>query len=346
MKIIHLLSTNEYSGAENVACQIISLFSREKNIEMFYVSEIKGNKKYLEDRSIPYIELKKFSYSEVKRIVEQTQPDVIHAHDIKASIIASAFCKRCKIVSHIHSNHENMRKINLKTILYKFATKRISKIIWVSDSAYENYVFKKGCSNKSLVLYNIIDKNSLQRLAAESKRHDACDVLYLGRLSYPKNPVRFLEIIKQLKRSNADIKALMVGDGEYKDKVLAYIKQNKLSNNVFVLGKIQNPYGILQNAKILVMTSRFEGTPMSALEAISMSKPIVSTKTDGLIKIINNYKSGVYSDDDKELANAIKKLINDQALYRSYQKEASRTNDLINNKKQYLENIRGIYYEN
>ena len=54
-KVIHLLSTDIFAGAENMACQIIKGFESDDNYEMVYVSEIGTNKTNLENRGIPHL---------------------------------------------------------------------------------------------------------------------------------------------------------------------------------------------------------------------------------------------------------------------------------------------------
>ncbi|MTO50649.1 hypothetical protein GMC37_12300, partial [Turicibacter sanguinis] len=116
-KVMHLMSTHDFSGAENVACQIINAFKEDYRYEMLYVSEIDGNKGSLIDREIKYYRLDKFNYFNVKKSIQKFKPDIIHAHDAKAIILASFFSNTAKIVAHIHGNHENMRCLTSKTIL-------------------------------------------------------------------------------------------------------------------------------------------------------------------------------------------------------------------------------------
>ena len=92
MKILHLLASNKYSGAENVVCQIIDMFKNE--IEMAYCSPNGPIENTLKDKQITFLPLSKLSKSEIQKIINTYKPDVIHAHDVKASIVASGFAKK------------------------------------------------------------------------------------------------------------------------------------------------------------------------------------------------------------------------------------------------------------
>ena len=135
--VLHILSSNRFSGAENVACQIIKMLDNE--YEMYYCCPKGSIEKKLKEEKIKYIGLDKLTYKNIKKVVNELKPDIIHAHDVRASAIASRFSKKTTIISHIHGNHKSMNKLNLKTALYLISSSRFEKIIWVSNSALKGY---------------------------------------------------------------------------------------------------------------------------------------------------------------------------------------------------------------
>ena len=340
IKVIHLISTDVFSGAENVACQIINCFKNESRYEMIYVSKIASNQAILEERKIQYYKLKKFSYIEIRKAIKAINPDIIHAHDAKASIIASLFSNKAKIISHIHGNHENMRNASPKALLFKLASGGFHRIIWVCKSALDDYKFKNDVKNKSIILYNVINPNEIKdKIQKDQNKYDKFDLIYLGRLVDLKNPLRFLGIVNVLVKENPKIKAAIVGDGELMDQVLDYIKKNTLSDNIKVFGFINNPYKILSSSKVLMMTSRYEGTPMCALEALALGKPIITTPTDGLMDIVDNGSTGYISNDDNELAQKAMNLLTDNNTYEKMRKAVINKSKKINNINAYRKSI-------
>ena len=120
MKILHLLSTNSFSGAENVVCQIINMFDSDKDIMMAYCSPDGKIKEKLQEKKIDFLPLNKLNYSSIKKAIMDFEPDIIHAHDIKATIYASLFSKKCKIISHVHGNSIDMRKNIFKIVAFPY----------------------------------------------------------------------------------------------------------------------------------------------------------------------------------------------------------------------------------
>lgn len=344
--VIHLISTDVFSGAENVACQIINSFKKNnKDYKMIYVSKIGPNKKNLEDRSITYYELDKFNYKSIKKAVEKIQPDIIHAHDTKAIIMASLFHKKAKIVGHIHANHENLRTKTLKSILLNYFSKYVSKMIWISKSALENYYYYNNIESKSVVLYNMINFNEIISKVKEDKNNYNFDIIYLGRMTYQKNPERFIEIVKEIKEKYPALKVAMVGTGDLDDEIKKLIREYNLSSTIKFYGFKDNPYKILQSSKLMMITSRYEGTPMCALEAFACGIPIISTPADGLNDIIDNQKTGFLSNDNKKIIDYVIKLLTEKKTLNMLKENVRKKNKQINNIIFYKNEIKKIYTE-
>lgn len=345
IRVLHLISTDVFSGAENVACQIIKKFENNENYEMIYCSRLGKNEERLKKLNINILPIEKFNYYCVKEAIKKFKPNVIHGHDIKSSILASLFSNKIKVISHIHANHENMRKFNLKTFLYSLTIKRYSKIIWVSQSALDSFFYLNKVKNKSIVLYNVIDSNALfDNLEKDNNEYDF-DLVYVGRLNYQKNPERLIRIVDDVRCKIKNLKVAIVGDGDLKDNVKNIVKERNLNETVKFFGFMNNPYKVLYSSKLMIMTSRYEGTPMCALEAMTFGKPIIATITDGLADIIENDKTGFLSNSDSELVGKILEILNDEKKYTYMSNNVKRKNKEINNIEMYCEKMRRIYEE-
>lgn len=342
-KIMHLVSTDSFSGAENVACQIINLFKDESSYDMRYCAVIGKNKEALEIRKIPILKLDKFNIHNIKKAIREYNPDIIHAHDPKSTIASVISSRGKKIIAHIHSNHRYMRKISIKSCIFHFyIEKRTSDIIWVSDSALNEYIFNKKINKKtnSIVLRNVVNPNELKDIAINDKNKYSFDLVFLGRMEDVKNPLRFIEIISQIQKNKRDIKVAMIGDGSLMNEAKAKVDALGLAKNITIFGNLINPYKILLSSKILVITSRYEGTPMNALESIACGIPIVSTPVDGLLEIINKkYLCSV----DEDFIKIITMLLDDNGLYNKYNIDLITINNRINDVSIYKMKITELY---
>ena len=105
----------------------------------------------------------------------------------------------------------------------------------------------------------------------------------------------------------------IVGAGELEAETKQLISDKKLEGNVAFLGFNSNPYKILHDAKLMIMTSRWEGTPMCALEAMALGVPIVSTPTDGLKELVTTGETGYLCETDDELVEACISVVEEAA---------------------------------
>lgn len=340
-KVLHILSSNKYSGAENVACTIIE--SMRDMYDMYYCSPRGQIENALQEKNISYISIEKLSLENVGKVIKKVNPDIIHAHDNKATVICSFFGNKYKVISHIHGNNMIMNSKNLKTFIFNLCSKRISKFIWVSDSSLDGYIFKNNILNKSIVLYNIVDGKGIIAKAREYNCKEEFDLIFLGRLGYPKDPERLIKIIKLVKQKINNISVAIVGDGPERSKVESLVSDYNLKENVKLYGFQTNPFPILNNSKILIMTSIYEGTPMCALEAQSLGKPIVATPVDGLKKIvINDYNGFLYSSDN-DIVKCIYKLLSDKKYLNELSKNSKNFFLKYNDLKKYCNTISDVY---
>lgn len=332
MKVLHLLQSSQFSGAENVVCQIIGMMKDNSDFEMAYCSPDGQIREALKDRRVSFVPIEKLSIKEVMRVIKEYHPDIIHAHDRSASVIAALVSRRIPVIAHIHVNNNKGLSALLKNIVLTLFATKFRHIFWVSDSAYEQFQFKRLVQTKSSVLYNVIDINALHEKADNDAATYDYDLVYVGRLSHQKNPQRLMKVLHRVAVCKANVKIAIVGNGEFEQFVVDYIKSNMLERNIHYLGYLSNPLKLIKSSRALIMTSRFEGTPMVALEAQCLGTPIVSTPVDGMKKVILNEHNGYLSNNDDEIVSRLIEIItNDNEYMRlraNSMKQAAAYNDI------------------
>lgn len=344
MKIIHLLNTGKFSGAENVVCQIIDLMKAEN--ECVYCSRDGSIRNVLHKKNISFEPIKTMSVREVKRVIKKIHPDIIHAHDMRASFFAAMACGSTPLICHIHNNAYDARRINIKSISFFFAAIKAKHIFWVSQTSFSGYLFHTFFSKKSSILLNVINVEKLYEKMNEDSLSYSYDIIYVGRLTYQKNPERLIEILKDLRASLPNYKAAIVGDGPLKEKVIGLIKKYKLEQNITVLGFLQNPLKILRDSKIMLLVSRWEGLPMCVLEALALGTPVVSTPTDGIDCIIKDGENGFICRTNAEVEKNIVNLLKNAEMYSKIAKEALQFGITYNNLAEYKKRINLVYLSN
>lgn len=342
MKVLHVLTTDRYSGAENVVCQIIRLL-KPYGIEGFYCSLDGPIRKSVSEKGIEFVPMEKISCSKLKNAIKEIKPDIVHAHDMRAGFISSLVCGQVPFVSHIHNNNFDSRKTSIKTVLYYFAAIKAKHIFWVSRSAFEGYKYHDRLRDKSSVLYNVIDISEIEKKALNGGGDVSYDAVFLGRLTFQKNPHRLLIVFSKAVQKDSLLKIAIVGTGELEGEIKALAKELKITDNVTFSGFMDNPYGLLKKSRVMLMTSRWEGTPMAALEAMALGVPIVSTPTDGMVDVVKDGTTGFLSDEDEELAGYLLKIVHDRELHDRLSGESiCRARELMDTES-YGNKIRDVY---
>ncbi len=315
----------------------------EDDVEMAYCSRDGQIRDALSEADIDFYPLRKLSVSEVRRVIKTYKPDIVHAHDAAASVVASLSGFKQDIVSHMHVNHESMSKVNLRTVLLLLSSVRFKHIYWVSKSSYDTYLFKNIISRKSSILYNVMNRNAiLDRVEQDHESYDY-DVVYIGRLTYQKNPQRLIKVFKLALDLNPDMKIAIIGTGDLMDEAMTISQIAGIQKKLSFLGFKSNPLKILHDAKVMTMTSRFEGTPMCALEAMAVGVPIVTTPTDGLVDLLTDGSEGYLSDDDEILAHRIVDIVTDHDLHDRLSGNIVKKFVSLNDLKEYKKEIWSIY---
>lgn len=342
MKILFLQKSNKYSGAENVVLRIMSLLP--SNFETYYVSPNGPIKKVVEEQGFTFVDLGTPNLWNVRKIIKKIKPDVIHASDFTMSTFAAFASGKVPVISHLHSNPSWLKQpLNYRSIMYAFALISIKKVISVSSSIQKEYAYSFLLKNKNFVLNNVIDIPDIQkRSAIKVKNIESSDLIFLGRLSKPKNPLYFCKIIKEVKKSNPSIKSIMVGQGKLKDEIINYINNYDLVENIKLVGFKENPYPYILNSKIGIMPSIYEGFGLAAVEMLALGKPVLCNSVGGLRNIINN-SCGCICVSIDDYVREIQKLLTNNEYYQKKSLDATQVAESYGDLKDYQEKIINIY---
>ena len=350
IRILHVLSSHIYSGAENVVCQIISMFRSDPDYEMVYCSPDGPIREALEARQVPYVPIEKVCRREIQRVVAEVSPNLVHAHDVRASIVCAMAAggvgeNRLPVISHIHACFDSMTKISAKSLSYLLFSGSFKKIFWVSESSLKHYAFSGLVKGKSQILYNVIDPDKLKQRLEEDTASYGYDVVFLGRFTDQKNPQRIVGILECLHKQ-LQFRAAMIGDGELYSSIQQMVQEKGLEQVIALPGYQSNPYKALASAKAFLMASRYEGTPMSVLEAMALGVPVVSTATDGIADVVKSGVTGYLEETDEKLAERLKELLMNQEKQKSMSEASKKQFAQICDLEKYRQTLDTVYQEN
>lgn len=268
--------------------------------------------------------------------IKKERPDLIHAHSAKGGIIArvASLFYKVKVLhtphaySYLSTNSKLKRRIFL--LIESFFARRNSYLLATSKSEIERGISDVGYKPEKTILFNNsilpIERNNDEFTGVKLPKNYICTV---GRPSFQKNIEMMIEVVKKIKESKPDIHLVLMGVGEYspnKEHVQNQIRNYNLEGNITLVKWIEreNILKIIENSKLYISTSRYEGLPYSIIESLALSKSCVVTNCDGNKDlVVDNYNGFVIESFDVDnMAEKVCELLDNDLLRTKFEQNS------------------------
>lgn len=212
--------------------------------------------------------------------------------------------------------------------LVKESLKKMNMSVCVSDRVREVYKFYYDLDDDKIqTIHNIIDVDEIKNKGNEKIdiefSKDVINLISVGRLESQKNYERFINVHKKLIDEKYKINSYLIGDGLEKEKLENAIKEQKIEDTFFMLGRKDNPFPYVKKADLFILSSILEGLPTVLYESIILGVPCVSTEVAGAREILKGQYGLITENDDEALYCGIKKVLDDKKLLDTYKSEVS-----------------------
>lgn len=198
----------------------------------------------------------------------------------------------------------------------KILYENVQALVCVSK-AIEEKINKLYELKNTITIYNpfSIEEEELKKEVLETKKV----ILYFGRFEEKvKNFTLMLEAFSQSKLYEKGYQLHLMGSGDDADFIQQKIKTFNLNGYVKILPFKENPFEEVREAKFTILTSYYEGFPLSVIESLALGTPVVAVDCNsGPREIIQNEFNGllVENHNTKDLAEAMNRFADDAELY-------------------------------
>ena len=268
-------------------------------------------------------------FKEFYLFVKAENIEIIHTHFLKPYSIAGLvnILLRKKMIYNYHGLFiDNLYNARLDKFIYKRIHSLLNYLNVVNITLVPSYSSRRILMDetkkfKSIeVYYNGYDDNKVGQIEPEiAKFFEALKKTFfvigiVARIDIQKRIDLALEIAKKLTEKNSNIYFVIMGDGPLEDEMSKKVEVMKLGKKVRMMGYVLNAKLYVKYFDMLLLTSDWEGFPLSIWEAMAARVPVVSTNVGGIKEILETEKCGVvYSRGDVNGAvKAILELISDQ----------------------------------
>ena len=326
-KIIHLITTIEFGGAEK---QLLILARNQikqgLEVEVFYLKGKPELKSKFEDVGVKVNSLlvdKPFIFQVAKfRKFIRTNESPVHTHLPQAELVASLACVKKKFIISRHNFEPfwpNKPRL-ISILLSRFVTSRASGGIAISN-AIKNYLLMAKEINKHfkvIVVYYGFDHN--EEVLSETNKiinknlnlSKDYKLGTIGRLVPGKNYPTMLKAIAKIASIDPTVKFFVVGGGSSEQELIRLCKDLKIKENVIWLGRTEHIREFLSKIDLFIFASKGEGFGLVLLEAMLANKPILAANNSAMPEVLGSNYKGLFSTDDyKLLSEKIINLMND-----------------------------------
>jgi glycosyltransferase involved in cell wall biosynthesis len=270
-------------------------------------------------------------YAELRDLIRTLKPDIVHTHSSKAGILGRGAAWRelyarprsllqrgnewsglrrrnwpCGIIHTIHGPPFHQYQSSLKNALYiaseRWAARRCHLIVSVADAMTQQYLGHRiGNPGQYVTVYSGMETESFLTPAEGESREEVRARLGLApsefvigtvaRLAELKGHDDLLEALGEHLRANRTWKLLWVGDGWWRDRLMARVTEMGLKDSVIVTGLVPptgrgGVPGFMRAMDLLVHPSYREGLPRTVPQALLCGTPVVAYDVDGTSEVV------------------------------------------------------------
>lgn len=362
MKVLHLIDTLSFGGAQTVVKGIFEDNEDNDNITLFVLRKTETVYSINHKNVITHTGKSKYSFKplkEIKEVIDSKGITILHCHLVRSMVfgwlVKKLYYPDSKLIFHEHG------RIFTRNILYrlfiKYSKPQTDLYIAVSKAPKRYLVNYTNVPEKKIkTLYNFVDigkfnVSSIKWNTIEERKKLGIGerdfiVGFAGRLVERKGWRTFIVAAELVLETQPNITFLIAGDGKDKHELLELINTSKLAENIVFLGYVSDMVWFYSLLNCFVIPSYWEPMGLTEIEAQAMGIPVISSDVEALNEIVRHNENGLLFTvkDEKDLAEKIQKIIVDEEL-RKYLINGGYQTVKTFSLKDYSIKLRGIYNE-
>lgn len=259
------------------------------------------------------------------KLMAAEKPDVVHTH-LNVIKYAALAAKLAGVPKCVHTVH-NVAEEEAEGRFQKLSNRLYFRSGWsvpvaLSPKVQQSIADVYGMAKEKIpVIYNGIDLSRCQ--PKDVYEGQPLRLIHIGRFNEQKNHEGLLNAFAKIQKQIPACSLDLIGDGELRDAVETQVKDLGLTESVRFLGNQSDVYPYLQAADLFLLPSKFEGMPMTIIEAMGTGLPIVATAVGGVPDMLKQEESGLLTACDPDaVAEAVLRLARDVQLRERLGKEA------------------------
>lgn len=325
--VLFIVRTMGLGGTENVVLQLCEILSGKVN-KIVVCSSGGAHKKKLQEMGIKHYMIPDIASKNpmdmlkscrlIKNVIDKEQITIVHSHHRMAAFYAELVAPKSVVkVANAHNTFTDKKK--LTRLAY-----RNTKVIAVGEMVKKNLMeYFEIPKEQVCVIHNAVKPfdSNIMPIKVLYQEHTNGNVLIgnIGRLSEQKGMTYFIEAAEITARTHPEARFIIVGEGEEKEQLHAQVKAKGLQGKILFLGYRSDIQNVMSQLDFVVLSSLWEGLPLTPIEAYSVGKTVIGTAVDGTPEIIRDGIDGylVEPRNPMQLAEKMNELIENSEMRES-----------------------------
>ena len=284
MKYLFYISTISGGGAARVMVNIANGLA-EQGFEVSLVTNFRASHEYsVHDRIERYVvestedtngSLKKNlnRIQILRRLVKDIKPDICVSFMVENNfrLMISTIGLKTKTVVSVRNDpakeYPTARLRKLAELLYK----RADGVVFQTEDA--KAFFSNNIQKKSRIIFNQVDERFFEDQSTEQGEY----IVACGRLTKQKNYPMMIKAFSDAHKNHETEELRIYGEGDLQEELIKMVRESDLEKSVHFMGFSSDMVDVYRHAKLLIMTSDYEGMPNAILEALASGVPVIST---------------------------------------------------------------------
>ncbi len=319
MKILQVINNLDVGGAETLL-SAYALNSRENtSVILTLVSSDSWIKSDLENAGVKVIDLALYdkyrfigAIRGIANVIVSEKPDIVHAHLFPPQYYLAflrLFFRKIPFVFSEHSTSNRRRGIALLKPLEALSYRLYDRVIVISEAARKELGRLYQGHNCTIVHGGVDEKRF------SGPRNEEFDFVLVASLRGKEKGIDvFLEALAMIK--DRGFTAVVLGDGVLKNELIEVRDRLGLKKTVDFKGNVGNVGEYLRKARVFVLPSRWEGLPVSIMEAMFAGTVVVASRTGGIPEVVPEDDCALLfePEDSEDLAKALVRVLDDNEL--------------------------------
>jgi glycosyltransferase involved in cell wall biosynthesis len=332
--ICQVLHGLRVGGAEVLAARLVRRFREDFHFVFYCLDELGSLGQELRDEGFTVEVLGRrpgFDWHcsvELAQFLRRQRVELIHAHQYTPffyALTARLLFRQPPVLFTEHGRWFPDYPRPKRVVANRLLLQQRDRTVGVGEAVRQALIHNEGLPAERVgVVYNGVEldrfNNSREErdvaLQAMGLERGDFVLLQVARLDPLKDHPTALLTVDRLRHEIPNLRLVLVGEGPEERSIRDLIHRLGIDHHVRLLGLRSDVARLLHAADVLLLTSKSEGVPLTAIEAMAAGLPVVATSVGGLPEVVQNGKTGwlVPAGDPAALAERILVLARDPGL--------------------------------